>query len=99
MDRDLEQIPTKRISLLDVVRHECFADGYIEVQKGLPLDPDYDGKRGDAWFYERGRQTGIVLRRMMGRLPPLWTLVDEGQVINPQVLSAAGAAFSMGEVL
>jgi hypothetical protein len=99
MDRLVQQLETKRISLLDIVRHDCFADGYIEVQKGLALDPDYDGKRGDAWFYERGRLTAVVLRRMYARIPPLWTETDQGSVINPQVLSAAGAAFSIGDVI
>lgn len=94
--RDSKQVETKHIDLIDILRHNAFAEGFIEVAQALPFNPDFDGEGRDAWFYERGRLVATEARNTYGRVPKLWVETDAGSVINPQVISLAGAMFMTG---
>lgn len=94
--RDSKQVETKAIALIDILRHDLFAEGYIEVARGLPFNPDFDGDGRDAWFYERGRLVATEARSTHGRVPQLWCETDAGSIINPQIISLAGAMFMTG---
>ena len=57
MDRDRKQVRTVKKGLTFVLRAKSFREGYEEALRGLPLDPDrYGGRGDDCWQYERGRQ-------------------------------------------
>lgn len=94
--RDSKQVETVAIALIDILRHDAFAEGYIEVAKGLPLNPDVAGDAHDAWFYERGRLVATEAHNTHGRVPALWQEAGDGHVINPKIISLAGAMFMTG---
>lgn len=94
--RDSKQVNTVPIALIDILRHDGFAEGYIEVAKGLPFNPDFAGDAHDAWFYERGRLVATEARNTHGHVPALWQETDDGHVISPKIISLAGAMFMTG---
>lgn len=97
MARDFKQVETVSISLLDILRHDFFAEGFIEVAKGQPFNSLHADNSGrDAWFYERGRLVATEARNAYGRVPALWQETNDGHVINPKVLNLAGAMFMTG---
>lgn len=94
--RDTEQVETRTIALIDILRHDAFAEGFIAVARGLPFDPDFQGGGRDEWFYERGRLVATEARNTHGHVPALWQETDDGHVINPKIISLAGAMFMTG---
>lgn len=83
-------------TLIDTLCHHCFSDGYIEVAKALPFNARYSTDETDVWFYELGRTVANEARSTYGRVPHLWCDTDAGSVINPQIISLAGAMFMTG---
>lgn len=85
------------IALLDILCHPWFREGFVEAARGLP---EFKGRRGvserDQWFYERGRLVAIEARSSHARVPQLWCEVDSGLVINPVIISLAGAMLMTG---
>lgn len=94
--RDSKQVDTVRIALIDILRADAFAEGYIEVAQGLPFNPDFGGAGRDAWLYERGRLVATEARATHGRVPALWCETDAGSIINPLIIALAGAMFMTG---
>lgn len=94
MNRRPQQVETRGILLMEVLRHDSFAEGYISAAQGRPFDADHGGQGRDAWFYERGRASATAARAKLGRCPPLWVDTELGSAINPQVISIAGATLA-----
>lgn len=94
--RDSKRVETVAIALIDILRDDAFAEGFIEVAQGLPFNPDFDGSGRDAWMYERGRLVATEARNTYGRVPALWQETGDGHVINPKIISLAGAMFMTG---
>ena len=94
--RDSKQVETVPIALIDILRADAFTEGFIEIAQGLPFNADFDGKGRDAWLYERGRLVATEARATFGRVPQLWCETDAGSIINPQIISLAGAMFFTG---
>jgi hypothetical protein len=78
---DHKQIATVPISLRDILASKEFAQGFHEVRRGLPLNPD-----NSDWNYERGRCFAVIA-------PPDMPL-RIGRALNPKALTLADAAFS-----
>lgn len=94
--RESKQVETRRVDLIEILRHDAFAEGFIEVAKGLPFDPDFQGEGRDEWFYERGRLVATEARNTYGHVPALWQETGDGHVINPKIIALAGAMFMTG---
>jgi hypothetical protein len=94
--RAAKQVDTVPIALIDILRHDCFTQGFLEVAQSLPFNADFAGAARHAWFYERGRLVATEARSTWGRVPALWCETDAGSVINPQIISLAGAMFMTG---
>lgn len=53
-------------SLDKALKNPDFLSGWREVRGGLPFDYDVD-----SFSYERGRQCAIVVRQVLGYIPPM----------------------------
>jgi hypothetical protein len=56
--RDGDQVPTKTVSIEEIMSDPKFAQGVADVRAGCGYPEDYDcwGHTNSAWCYERGRQ-------------------------------------------
>lgn len=84
------------IPLIDILRNECFAEGFIDVAHARPFNPEFRGEDWNAWHYVRGRLLATEALSTFRRVPALWCETDAGSIINPQVISLAGAMFMTG---
>jgi hypothetical protein len=86
------------IPLIDILRHPWFFEGFHEASRGLPAH--WKNNKGieqrDKWFYERGRRVGVEALSSFGRCSKLWIRTGSSSVINPQIISLAGAMFLTG---
>ena len=93
-------IAPDNMPLIDILRHPWFMEGFIEAARGLPFHFFGDSRQRDferdKWFYERGRKVALEFCSTYGRAPHLWCETDAGSIINPQVISLAGAMFMTG---
>lgn len=92
--RDLKT--TSGVPLIDILRNECFAEGFIDVAKARPFNSEFQAEDWDAWFYVRGRLVATEALSNFRRVPALWCETDAGSIINPQIISLAGAMFMTG---
>jgi len=92
--RESKPLEPDSLPLLDILRHDFFTAGYIDVAQGLNVLFFCDART--EWFYERGRAVATEARNTHGRVPPLWCETDAGSIINPQIISLAGAMFMTG---
>ena len=94
----IEETRAINLPLMDILCHAWFREGYKEAAKGLPFHFFCTTKSDemDKWFYERGRLVAGEARSAYGRVPQLWFETDAGSIINPQVISLAGAMFMTG---
>jgi hypothetical protein len=72
-------VPTRPVSVIDIMRTRAFADGFAAARAGRPFDPDYatkwlksgrSNRQGTdlvdvQWDYERGRHVAMIAPRRM----------------------------------
>jgi len=85
-----------RFPLLDILRNDFFGEGFRDVARGRPFNPDFTGDRSEALHYQRGRVVAGEAWNYYRRVPQLWCETDAGSIINPQIISLAGAMFMTG---
>jgi hypothetical protein len=75
--RDGDQVPTRRVSVEEIIRDPKFAQGVKDARAGRPFPADFDAWEhgNDQWCYERGRQWAAVMPRDQkfksgDRIPP-----------------------------
>jgi hypothetical protein len=56
--RDGDQVPTRPVTILEIMNTRTFALGVADVRAGRGYHSDYDRWKhtDDGWTYERGRQ-------------------------------------------
>ena len=64
--REGDQVPTRTVSLWEIMSDPKFAQGVADVRAKRPFPADLDEWGGhDAWCYERGRQWATAAPRKL----------------------------------
>ncbi|WP_161855600.1 hypothetical protein [Bradyrhizobium sp. CCBAU 051011] len=77
--RDVDQVPTIRITTVQIMSSPEFELGLSDVRRGIPFD-----WRNGEWNYERGR--------LFGHIAPLDMQLRIGGKLNPKAVALYDAA-------